>query len=99
MIKNLVNKLFGGKAAKSSTDGFFLNVRCHECREHFHLFINKSWDLMQKFDKNGGVTYALNKEIVGVGCKNRIKVSMHFDSRKNLVSRTIERGEFVEKLP
>lgn len=98
MIKKLTAKLFGRKTAKPPSDGFFLDVRCNECQERFHLFINKSWDLMQNFEENGSVTYALKKEIFGVGCKNRIKVTMHFDSAKNPVSKEIENGEFVEDL-
>ena len=96
MLKKLAAKMFGQKATKSSSDGFFLNVRCHECGEEFHLFVNKSWDLMQNFEENGTVTYTLKKEIFGVGCKNRIKVTMAFDGGKNLKTKQIENGEFIE---
>ena len=96
MLKKLAAKMFGQKATKPSSDGFFLNVRCHECGEEFHLFVNKSWDLMQNFEENGSVTYTLKKEIFGVGCKNRIKVTMAFDGGKNLKTRQIENGEYIE---
>ena len=96
MFKKLADKIFKKDTSKSSSDGFFLNVRCNECREQFHLFINKSWELMQNFGENGAVTYSLQKEIFGVGCSNRILVKMQFDSRKNLKSRQIENGEFIE---
>ena len=96
MFKKLADKIFRKDTSKSPSDGFFLNVRCNECREQFHLFINKSWELMQNFEENGGVTYSLQKEIFGVGCSNRILVKMQFDSRKNLKSRQIENGEFIE---
>jgi len=96
MFKKLADKIFRKDSSKSSSDGFFLNVRCNECGEQFNLFIHKSWELMQNFEKTGGVTYTLQKEIFGVGCKNRIRVNMHFDSGKNLKSRQIENGEFIE---
>ena len=96
MFKKLADKIFRKDTSKSSSDGFFLNVRCNECQEQFHLFINKSWELMQNFEKNGSVTYSLQKEIFGVGCNNRIRVKMQFDSGKNLKSRQIENGEFIE---
>lgn len=96
MIKKLANKIFGKKVAKSSSDGFFLKVRCQKCEEEFRLFINKSWELAQNFEENGRVTYSLKKEIFGVGCQNRIKVTMQFDSGKNLISRQIEDGDFIE---
>jgi len=51
---------------------------------------------MQNFEKNGSVTYSLQKEIFGVGCNNRIRVKMQFDSGKNMKSRQIENGEFIE---
>ena len=96
MFKKLTDKILRKGTSKSSSDGFFLDVRCTECQEQFHLFINKSWELMQNFEKNGSVTYSLQKEIFGVNCKNRIQVKMQFDSGKNLISRQIENGEFIE---
>ncbi|MGD8296603.1 MAG: hypothetical protein PVG67_09450 [Desulfobacterales bacterium] len=96
MFKKLADKIFGKDTPKTASDGFFLDVRCSECDEKFHLFINKSWELMQDFGENGSVTYSLQKEIFGVGCSNRILVKMQFDSRKNLKSRKIENGEFIE---
>jgi hypothetical protein len=99
MFKKLTEKLFGRDTAGSSADGFFLNVRCSECGEEFRLFINKSYELMQNFAENGDVTYILQKEIFGVGCKNRMRVRMHFDSRKKLVSSEIENGDFIDNRP
>jgi hypothetical protein len=96
MFKKLAEKFFGKDAAGSSADGFFLHVRCSECGEEFRLFINKSYELMQNFEENGSVTYALKKEIFGVGCKNRIRVNMKFDGGKKLVSKEIKNGAFIE---
>lgn len=97
MFKKLSGKLFGKKVVKSTSDGFFLNVRCLDCKEQFNLFINKSWDLMQNFEEDGSVTYCLKKEIFGIGCTTRIHVNMQFDGRKNLISRQIENGEFIDE--
>ena len=96
MFKKLADKLFGKGTSAPSSDGFFLNVRCSECDEQFNLFINKSYELMQNFEKDGSVTYFLKKEIYGVGCKNRIYVNMIFDGSKKLVSKEIENGEYIE---
>ena len=95
MFKKLAS-LFGSKASKPASDGFFLDVRCNQCGEQFHLYINKSWELMQNFEPDGSVTYFLKKEIFGVGCKNRMQVHMKFDTHKKLVSKQIENGQFVE---
>ena len=90
--------MFSGKdKSEPSQDGFFLNVRCTECGERFRLFINKSYELMQNFEADGRVTYALKKMVYGVGCSNRIHVNMMFDSQKNLVSKEIENGEYIEE--
>lgn len=97
MFKKLAGKLFGKATAEPSTDGFFLRVRCSECGEEFHLFINKSYELMQNFETDNRITYTLKKEVYGVGCKNRVYVNMQFDNSKKLVSRKIENGEFIEK--
>jgi hypothetical protein len=89
MLKGLGKKLFGSR-------GFFLNVRCKACGEVFNLFIDKSTDLAQNFDERGGVTYFLNKEIIGSRCRDLIYVRMEFEGNKNLVSREIENGEFID---
>jgi len=95
MLKKITKILFGGGPSPSS-EGFFLKVRCNGCGEEFTLFINKSTDLAQHFDQGGGVTYFLNKEIIGGRCKNRIQVRMRFDGARKLLSREIENGEFIE---
>jgi hypothetical protein len=97
MFKKLAGKFFGKDASSASPDGFFLNVRCSECGEHFNLYVNKSHELMQNFEKNGSVTYVLKKEIYGIGCRNRIYVKMKFDAGKNPVSKEIENGEFIKE--
>ena len=96
MLKGLTKKLFGGGPSRESPEGFFLNVRCSSCGEEFNLFVNKSTDLAQQFDDRGGMTYFMNKEILGSGCRNLIYVRMEFDGSKNLISRKIENGEFIE---
>ena len=45
------------------------------------------------------VSYFLKKTIFGVGCPNRIQVDMKFDGNKNLVSKHIENGEFIDDEP
>ena len=99
MFKKLAAKIFKKDPSSHPSNGFFLNVRCNECGEQFRLFINKSYELMQNFETDGSVTYALKKEIYGVGCKNRIHVNMMFDGSKKLVSRDIENGEYIEEKP
>jgi hypothetical protein len=97
MFKKLTEKLFGKETSPQRADGFFLNVRCSECGEEFHLFINKQFELIQNFHEDGGMDYVLKKEIYGMGCRNHIHVTMQFDGRKNLKSRKIENGEFIEE--
>jgi hypothetical protein len=96
MFKKLAEKIFGKDNAQPSSDGFFLDVRCRECNDKFHLFIHKACELSQNFEEDGSVTYFLKKKIFGVGCPNRIHVEMKFDSNKNLISRQIENGVFLE---
>ncbi len=96
MLKKLAKKLFG-EGPSESREGFFLHVRCSNCGEVFNLFINKSTDLAQNFVEGGGVTYFLNKEIIGGRCKNLIQVRMKFDGARNVMSREIENGEFIDE--
>jgi hypothetical protein len=97
MFKKMFEKLMGKDHIQpDASDGFFLDVRCSECDDKFHLFIHKSWELSQNFEEDGSVTYFLKKTIFGVGCPNRIQVEMKFDSNKNLISRHIENGEFID---
>ena len=97
MWRWVLNKVAGrGKTGGSTQDGFFLHVRCDACGERFSLFIDKSHDLTQQFNKDGSVTYKLIKEVVGAGCRNKIQVVIDFDTRKNEVQRQIENGTFLE---
>ena len=96
MFKKIAKKIFGGSSVPGSSGGFFLNVRCSVCGEEFHLFINTSTDLFQNFDAQGGLSYSLKKEVVGVNCRNLIKVRMEFDGARKLLKKEIENGEFIE---
>ena len=96
MLKSILKKIIGGGSAGVSSDGFFLDVRCSQCGEAFHLFINKATDLAQDFGEDGELTYFLNKEIIGSNCRKLIRVRMKFDGAKKLISRKIENGEFTD---
>jgi len=96
MLKQFLKKIFGGGVAGVSSDGFFLNVRCSQCKEEFHLFVNKTTDLAQDFSEGDKLTYFLNKEIIGSNCRNLICVYMKFGETKKPVSRKIENGEFID---
>jgi hypothetical protein len=97
MLKNIIKKLFGGTGPRPSANGFFLNVRCADCGETFKLFVNTTTDLFQDFDEDGNAIYRLNKEIIGSNCRNLIQVTMEFDGAKNLKSKKIDRGEFMDE--
>ena len=97
MLKKLAKKLFGGAPSLQSSKGFFLDVRCSACGEEFNLFINKTTDFIQNFDKNDTVAYTLKKEIIGSKCRNLIQVKMEFDGGKNPVSKEIKNGELIVK--
>ena len=96
MLKKIAEKLFGRQSAKSSSDGFFLNVRCNRCDEIFNLYVYKSYDLFPNYHENGSVTYRLKKEIIGGACPNKIQVKMEFDGAKRLISKKIEAGDFID---
>ncbi len=96
MLKKLAKKLFG-EGPPPTPEGFFLHVRCGSCGEQFNLFINTSTDLAQDFAEGGGVSYFLDKEIIGGRCRNLIHVRMEFDGAKKLLSRKIENGEFIDE--
>ena len=96
MFKKIAKKLFGESSDSGLSGGFFLNVRCSVCGEEFHLFINTSTDLLQNFDAQGGLSYSLKKEVVGVHCRNLIQVRMEFDGTRKLLEKEIENGEYIE---
>ncbi len=96
MLKQFLKRIFGRGVAGASSGGFFLNVRCSQCGEEFHLFVNKANDLAQDFSEDGKLTYFLNKEIIGSNCRNLIRVNMKFGETKRLVLRKIENGEFID---
>ena len=41
--------------------------------------------------------YKLKKEIIGASCRNLIHVEMIFDGAKNLVSKQIENGSYIDE--
>jgi hypothetical protein len=104
----LARALFGGSGggrdsgspAVDSAGGnaFWLYVKCNACGEKIRVRVNREHDLSADF--GGGDTpsgYFGHKEIVGRNCFRRIKVDLHFDSRRSLVEQTIDGGTFITR--
>ncbi len=79
-------------AAESVSDEYWVYVRCRRCGE----VIKTRIDLRNNLSQMDGGGYVVNKTLVGNQlCFERVEVTLHFDSNRQLLGREISRGEFI----
>lgn len=80
-----------------------VRVRCARCGEVLETRIDLHNDLSAEYDDRGRVqAYYVRKVLHGTGrnrCFAAVEVELTFDSRKNVVTRRIHGGAFVDEAP
>ena len=85
-----------GAAVSGEVLTFYL--QCEKCGEKIKVRINKRTDLESGYKEpaDSGPAYTLHKEALGNNCPNLIRISMEFDRRREIISRDITGGKFIE---
>ncbi len=78
-----------------------ITVKC-DCGETISTRIEKAYELQKQYlpvddkDKPPVIAgYTLKKQLVGSGCQNPVRVTMHFDADKRPTDHSTEGGEWV----
>ncbi len=90
--------LFSG-SGKADSDAIWVAVKCKRCGEVARARIDLRNDLSIEYDEAGGLpTYFCRKVLMGEGgrCFQRMQVELTFDANRNVVSREVSGGQFVE---
>lgn len=86
-------KLFGGNDTPTSSDFYTFGVRCERCGETIEGKVSLSNDL--SMDDDGG--YRVRKVLMGSGrCFQQIEVTLLFDDNRQVKSKEVSGGKFVE---
>ena len=91
--------LFSG-AGNADSDALWIAVKCNRCGEMTRTRIDLRNDLSIEYDDAGGLqTYLCRKVLMGEGgqCFQRMQVELTFDANRNVVSRQVSGGQFVEE--
>ncbi len=88
-------RLFRGFPA-SQTDVYTFHVRCKRCGETIQARINLDNDL--SMDEDG--SYHVRKVLMGSGrCFERIEVELQFDAARQLQSKHVNGGAWIDNTP
>jgi hypothetical protein len=98
-LKSLFLKPGQSSPVKENKDVLWLYLKCNKCGKTLKLFVNKKTDLENQYKDAGeaGPDYILRKEAMDDKCFSKIFIRIEFDKRKNILSREISNGEFIEK--
>jgi hypothetical protein len=91
--------MFSGPG-KADSDALWIAVKCNRCGEVTRARIDLRNDLSIEYDDAGGLpTYFCRKVLMGEGgrCFQRMEVELTFDANRNMVSREVSGGQFVEQ--
>ena len=90
--------LFSG-AGQADSAALWITVKCNRCGELTRARIDLRNDLSVEYSEVGSLpTYFCHKVLIGEGghCFQRMEVELTFDANRNLVSRQVSGGQFVE---
>ena len=95
---SFLKKLFGGFSAKPEKKYYVFEVRCKRCGEIIEGRVDVYNDPSVEYE-NGNNVYYCRKVLMGDGsnhCYQQVEVGLKFDTKKDVIERTISGGEFVE---
>ncbi len=92
-----LKQLFTRRTRAEGNTALWLYVRCRRCGELIRVRIDRRYDLASEWREPGepGPAYTMHKDIVGNRCFQRIRVTVGFDARLQMVERQIEGGELL----
>jgi hypothetical protein len=98
-LKKLAGIFSGGPGAAGDAYSLWYCVRCRYCGEIIKARVDLRNELSSEFGEEEGASgYSYRKVLIGRGrCFRPIEVTMAFDARRNLTSREVTGGEFVDK--
>jgi hypothetical protein len=97
IISKIISLLSG--AGKADSAALWIAVKCNRCSQVTRARIDVRNDLSIEYDDAGGLpTYFCRKILLGESglCFQRMEVELTFDANRNLISREVSGGQFVE---
>ena len=96
ILKKLSN-LFS-TPARPDDSAYWITVKCNRCGEIIRTRINLYNDLSADYTESGEPVYYCRKMLMSEGgrCFQRVEVELKFDAKRQLLSRDISGGTFVE---
>ena len=90
-------KLFS-TPARPDDSAYWVTVKCNRCGETIRTRINLYNDLSADYSEGGEQVYCCRKMLMSEGgrCFQRVEVELKFDAKRQLLSRDISGGTFVE---
>ncbi len=98
LIKKL-SQIFGS-TSRPDPASYWIAVKCNRCGEQINARIDLRNDLSIDYGEgNTSPTFFCRKLLIGEGghCFQRIEIELTFDANKNLISREISGGQFVNE--
>ena len=91
-----LTSVFSSSPQKPADLSYWYTVRCKRCGEEIKARIDLRNDLTIDYDAGDG-SYYCRKVIIGGGyCFQQIEVQMRFNTKRLLIDRQIEGGQFVD---
>ncbi|MCD5397534.1 hypothetical protein LR003_01195 [candidate division NPL-UPA2 bacterium] len=98
-LKRVFSKKGKCSPVGESQDILWLHIKCNKCGKVLKLFINKNTDLESQYKESGetGPDYILKKEAMDDKCLTGMFIQIEFDRNRNILSREIINGEFINE--
>jgi hypothetical protein len=93
-ILDQLKGLFAPKGGRGDPNALWLYVRCGHCGAPLAVRIDTRNELSVDYERGG---YVLQKEMMDDKCFTLMHAHVRLDAQKNMVERTIDKGEFITR--
>lgn len=92
-ILDRVKSVFVPNAA-ADPNALWLYVRCSRCGTPLAVRVDTRNELSADYERDG---YVLHKEMTDNKCFTLMHAELHFDARRNVTERKVDKGEFITR--
>lgn len=92
-ILDSVKSIFAPSAA-ADPNALWLYVRCSRCGTPLAVRVDTRNELSADYERDG---YVLHKEMTDNKCFTLMHAELHFDQRRNVTERKVDKGEFITR--
>ncbi len=91
-LLDFIKRIFSGES-KSRLINIYIQDK--KCGSKIKIVLRKGYDIVREFDENKDAAFTVRKVAICDECYSNIELNLQFDNNYNIISKSIDNGEFI----